>query len=275
MEIKWDLTKLSSILKAFVNVCHMNINVVDSNIKYFDRSHYEHNAYCSEIQKSPKCQELCIHSDKCLFEKCRKSGKFEMQTCPAGLIDIAIPIMWSGEHIGYIVLGQVKINADFNYVAERLAPLDLNMDKMKKYYDELPLFDYNKINDIITLSTIFSKYILMENIFKLESNNIIAATISYIDENLTENLSILDITHSTGISKSSLYKNFKQQFNCTPGEYINRQRASRSASMLLYSDYSIDEIAERTGFSSASYYSKIFKKVYGISPLKYRKTKSG
>ena len=201
MEIKWDLTKLSSILKAFVNVCHMNINVVDSNIKYFDRSHYEHNAYCSEIQKSPKCQELCIHSDKCLFEKCRKSGKFEMQTCPAGLIDIAIPIMWSGEHIGYIVLGQVKINADFNYVAERLAPLDLNMDKMKKYYDELPLFDYNKINDIITLSTIFSKYILMENIFKLESNNIIAATISYIDENLTENLSIQDITHTTNFLK--------------------------------------------------------------------------
>ena len=39
--------------------------------------------------------------------------------------------------------------------------------------------------------------------------------------------------------------------------------------------YRIDEIAERTGFSSASYYSKIFKKVYGISPLKYRKTKSG
>ena len=80
-----------------------------------------------------------------------------------------------------------------------------------------------------------------------------------------------DICRSTNLSKTVLYDAFHQKFRCTVSSYINAKRVERSMELLDKTDLSIEEISQRTGFSSASYYSKIFKKQTGKSPLQYRK----
>ncbi len=271
MEIKQNSQKLSETLRLFTKICNVNIDFVDKNINYFNNLGRK-NPYCEKIAATiPNGSCLCRCSDECLFEKCRQSGKMQIHTCYAGLTDIAIPIFLSGELIGYIVLGQIKTDPDFENARKKLERIGANVDNLKEYYDALPLFSYEQINDIATLSTIFSKYILSENIFKLEHNDITNDACEYIRNHLKSELSIEEIARNIGASKSSIYKYFKLQFGKTPGEYINKIRAETSADMLLNSNKSIDEISENVGFSSASYYSKIFKKHFGVPPLKYRK----
>ena len=59
--------------------------------------------------------------------------------------------------------------------------------------------------------------------------------------------------------------------NCQVGfsEYISQAKIAKAKSMLLEQDMKIYEVADRLGFESAFYFSKVFKKVEGISPREY------
>ena len=117
-----------------------------------------------------------------------------------------------------------------------------------------------------------TKYLLLENMLKPHFDDRIQRAIVYINENLTEELSIQKISKNTNVSKSVLYERFRDAFDCTVSEYINEKRVELSCDFLIKTDLSIEYIAEKVGFSGASYYGKIFKRLKGMTPLKYRRT---
>ena len=57
----------------------------------------------------------------------------------------------------------------------------------------------------------------------------------------------------------------------TPVSYLNHYRLGKSIRMLRRSDLSVGQIADACGFGSASYFTRLFKARYGVSPLQYRK----
>ena len=130
------------------------------------------------------------------------------------------------------------------------------------------------IESIINIATMLTKYIMFENLVKSNPKQSAAVVADYIDAHLTEKLSVDLISKGTHISVSGIYKCMKNSYNCTLGEYICIRRIERSLSILDDSDISIEKIAETVGFSDAAYYSRCFKKIYGVSPLKYRKTQN-
>lgn len=271
MNVKWDLERLSELLRTFVNICGVNIGITDDKNMSCDAGRKVYNDFCTQIQSTEQGRILCKKSDKCLFEKCRNSGKEESHICHAGLVDISAPIVWDGKILGFIILGQIRARREFESVAGRIEALGLDMDLMREYYDKIPIFDYDKIQSILTAAKIYSKYVFMENYLRLETDDVTEAACEFIADNLSRNISIEDIVKGIKTSKATLYKCFNAQCGCTPGEYINKMRTEKSVDMLLYTDCSIEEISERVGFSSASYYSKVFKRLYGVSPIGYRK----
>lgn len=72
-------------------------------------------------------------------------------------------------------------------------------------------------------------------------------------------------------------KLFKKEVGVTPHEYLTRARMERAKEILLsgvtnrYSDYSITQIAEACGFAEPLYFSRVFKKYYGVAPSHYLK----
>lgn len=72
-------------------------------------------------------------------------------------------------------------------------------------------------------------------------------------------------------------KLFKKETGATPHEFLLQQRMELASSILhsgitnRYSDYTVSQIAEACGFSEPLYFSRVFKKYYGIAPSEYRK----
>ena len=93
----------------------------------------------------------------------------------------------------------------------------------------------------------------------------------YIDRHLSENLTLGKIAREFGLCPSYLSHLFSRRMHRRLMDYIGLQRVSRATSMLFETDLSISEIADRTGFSNGTVFSKIFKKHTGSSPLEYRK----
>jgi AraC-like DNA-binding protein len=69
-----------------------------------------------------------------------------------------------------------------------------------------------------------------------------------------------------GVSERQLQRKLKAITNKSPNQLITSVRLHRAKELLNNSDFNIAEIAFKTGFSSPSYFSKCFKKEFGLSP---------
>jgi YesN/AraC family two-component response regulator len=95
--------------------------------------------------------------------------------------------------------------------------------------------------------------------------------LSFIQGHYREKISLDAIAGAGGICRSKCCFLFKQILRQTVFEYLMRFRIRRSFSLLSDEGLSITEAAIASGFSGASYYGEIFKRVTGISPGEYRR----
>jgi signal transduction histidine kinase/DNA-binding response OmpR family regulator len=106
----------------------------------------------------------------------------------------------------------------------------------------------------------------LDNYFLNKVNAIIENGIN--DEKFT----IDTMAEEIGLSKSQLYRKLKQMTNYSTSEYIAVVKINLATSLLMSRNYTIDEIAFKTGFNSHSYFSTCFKKIHGQSPKEYLKS---
>ena len=78
------------------------------------------------------------------------------------------------------------------------------------------------------------------------------------------------LAHDLCMERTGLYKKLTALTNTTPVAFIRSIRLHRAAALLQEGKQSVNEIAERTGFSSPSYFTKCFKKEFGVLPSEYR-----
>jgi AraC family transcriptional activator of pobA len=83
---------------------------------------------------------------------------------------------------------------------------------------------------------------------------------------------VKEIADLVGYSYDYFRHQFLKYFGVSPKDYIINERISRAKKRLIETDDSIAKIAERYSFDSPSHFTRIFKKVVGISPLEYRNT---
>ena len=93
-------------------------------------------------------------------------------------------------------------------------------------------------------------------------------TIHMSNEKLNADMIASDI----GISQSQLYRKIKAVTGLTPNSYIRQVRLQKSVDLLQNTEMDIAQIAYEVGFSSPSYYSRSFHKLFNKSPLIYRKS---
>lgn len=85
-----------------------------------------------------------------------------------------------------------------------------------------------------------------------------------------DKISLDDIASDLGIRKTYLAKLFSDAEGMSVGQYILNEKLKAAKDMLTYSDETISEIALRLGFSSQSYFGKLFRSSFGITPKEYR-----
>lgn len=112
----------------------------------------------------------------------------------------------------------------------------------------------------------------MNNLHKTKiSSKPVVKCIDYIYENLHTRITIDMLGNYVGLNPSYLSRLFKKETGMTINTYIMEKKTATAENMLLYSEYSPAEIAAILAYPSQSYFSSIFKRKTGLSPLQYRK----
>lgn len=93
----------------------------------------------------------------------------------------------------------------------------------------------------------------------------------YADENFRESsLSTAELGKKFGISSGYLSTLFSKKYECSISKYITQKRMEYAAKLLWETTSSLENIAELCGFNSFSYFMRVFKGYYGITPAQFR-----
>ncbi len=99
----------------------------------------------------------------------------------------------------------------------------------------------------------------------------LAQVIDYIQANLAEDLSILDLATLTSMSESHFSRSFKQSVGISPYQYLIQQRVERAKQLLKQPASSISDIAVDCGFANQTHLTKVFRQITGMTPKAYQK----
>lgn len=95
-------------------------------------------------------------------------------------------------------------------------------------------------------------------------------TLNYISENYYNPITINELAEICGFSEYHFMKFFKKHTGMTCIEYINNYRLEEASKLLTHSNKSIMDISFEVGFNSVSYFNKLFKKTYNLTPKDFR-----
>ncbi len=172
----------------------------------------------------------------------------------------------------YITFGGSGLNDFFNFksgVYKITDKIDFEI-----YFNELSnLKDNNKYAQLSI--KLYELLIKLNDIFSvsigntLKNKNKIDSALKIINSNI--NCPITEISASLGITEEHFCRIFKQYMGYRPLEYINMLKLQRAKEMLSDKSLSVGEVVAAVGFNDHSYFGKLFKKAFGVSPSEYRK----
>lgn len=95
----------------------------------------------------------------------------------------------------------------------------------------------------------------------------------YIDESIYSNKTLIDIASILNLSKAHIIREFSKSYGISPYNYMIEQKIAIAKKMLIMHYMNVNEISRQLGFEDPNYFSKLFKKKTGVSPLQFRKSK--
>ena len=150
------------------------------------------------------------------------------------------------------------------------------IEKIKREYTSPDLYSEQAIRGLV--NSIFFLLARNENTAKARSANsvFVAEAVKQILNSAfgETNLTLSSVANGLSVSPEHLSRTFKKETGFGFNEYITLIRLQKAESMLISdTEKTISEIAFSCGFNDSNYFSDKFKKAYGMSPLKYRKSK--
>lgn len=150
----------------------------------------------------------------------------------------------------------------------QIAKDNITPTKVRKMLSDLTLKEL-----IIHLMQTQSRVIFLENYQKNEDSRI-SDIVRYIHKNLTENITIDDLSKVACMSKANFYRLFKKQFGIAPIDLVIQERIKMAKHILKDENKSVTEACFSSGFNNQSHFYRLFKKMEGVTPRHFQKSVS-
>ena len=271
-----------------VNQCQSAANLLSVIVKYmantYDTAFMEQksllewrNVILSRLEKQQSEHESEIF-DPSVYLKRERRFLQAMRMADKKKADKLMPLLFtdiemlSNHHMEHIcIMLEELMVLSSRALIEAGLEIDVVMGILGEYRLNLPNYTHSEEAFRYTYQ-VFTR--LLESAYflitSMEHTSIIKAVRKYIDDHYMEKIEMTDIADSVSLSPSYLSVLFKKKMNMTIHDYLIRVRIEKSIELMSNRDLSIKEVMQQCGIESQSYYNKIFKKMIGITPGKYR-----
>ncbi|UCF99933.1 MAG: PocR ligand-binding domain-containing protein [Spirochaetaceae bacterium] len=234
----------------------------------------EKSEYCQLIQSIPEGKSRCLKCDRDGLETARRKNSYHIYRCHAGLVDVAIPLIYKGTEIGSIYTGQVLLEPrnlnNLQSVYRSFPALNVSYERLAQVYTKIKIVSRDHLLFYAKLLHLIANYILlMENELYLERMVVLKNRELHKKEiekiNLEKTLKELSI--SVLESEKSRHPSAIRDKDKTRSSYIVSK-----AQLFIQTYYSTDirlEDVARAVYLSPNYFSSLFKRVSGCTFRSY------
>ncbi|SHH57592.1 AraC family transcriptional regulator [Clostridium grantii] len=152
---------------------------------------------------------------------------------------------------------------------EKITPL---LDKLVSLdFSTNPLDTLTEKAGLLEILKIFLDNVDMKKILPSTFDEFENTINTYIKNNITKDITLTNLADIVHLHPNYFIKYFKKHFSTTPIEYVNSMKLQMATYILINEpDKSISNIAMDLGFNDYRYFSRLFKKMYGITPSNYK-----
>lgn len=238
--------------------------------------------FCSYIKSNDNVWNRCIQHQSVMVQAC-KQGVF-CGICHGGIGEYVFPIQdFDGELLGYISLGGYRLSEEqarskMNHLAEKYG---LSYGELYQVYRTTAKREPEDIKSLqARVKPLCNMFILLyhERSGMLQKcreqeyeKDLLSKAMVFIRKNYANKITASDIASHCCCSVSTISHLFKRQTGLSVPEYVRNLRIEGARQFLKETKLDISQISYLLGFSSANYFSEIFKNQTGYSPKEYRR----
>ena len=162
---------------------------------------------------------------------------------------------------------------------KKLTPVQLTGVKMQEYFETLlAQMERSTVDSMVTTGLALHEMLalcarsILAEAETTSTRQVILQAVETIRKHYQQELCLADLLAEAHMSKSYFLRLFRRYMGTTPYNYLVNFRITQAKELLVLTDHSVGEIAQKVGFGDASNFSTRFAKATGQSPLQYRKS---
>ena len=271
-----DFERIGILLNSFSQISGFCADLLDRN--YFGQCIHFGGLYpfCELVHSTSEGYRRCLASDRGGCTSARLSGQdYYVYRCHIGLTELCFPVVCNKETCGYIIFGSMLTEDEPEHARKEI--FSRCQDFMPRKEKEkwwaaicaLPVIsqEFREAGARVMLScieTITAKYI------RIQDDPIWERIDSYIDGHIHDKITVEDISAAIFISPSTIYHRTKQNTGMSLSNYVARRKMIKASEYLYLTDYKINYISTLLGIDDYNYFSRLFRRIFGMSPTQYR-----
>ena len=292
-KVVFNEERLLPIFEDFYRVFGIHISIFEPpfNAASFDEKFYYMNsvAYpfpgpsgiCLPLRRSRRIDDRCILCDEEAVRHLMQTKKPYIYKCHLGLLEAMVPALYEDSVVAIVIIGGVSgtvpddAYAD-HFVAnlmaadrEYYAPI---ADSLRSLIRSVKVIDETTLKSICRLIEAFLRTAFMDGTIIMHKGSVSTELISYVMLNIDKPITLAKACEQIGVTRSYLCHAVREKFGMTFSEYVHQEKIARAKRLLLSTPLSVNDIAEQLGYGSPAYFTRVFKKLTGVLPSRYRET---
>ena len=242
------------------------------------------NPFCALMAGTNRTCAACLQLQRQVEEEAKLAPK--TLKCFAGLCDSAVPVRVGDNLIAFLQTGQILLHQpsqrQFKSTTRQLLKwgMEIDLKRLEEAYFQSRVVTKKQYESIVRLLTIFAQHLsALSNqlLVKQETaeSPVISRARTFITEHQSEDLSLGQVAAAVNMSAFYFCKTFKKATGMTFTDYLARVRVEKVKNLLLNPHKRVSEAAYEAGFQSLSQFNRVFRKIAGESPSRYRERLHG
>ena len=165
------------------------------------------------------------------------------------------------------------------FPVKKLTPVQITGVKIQEFFETvLAQMERSTVDSMVTTGLALHEMLalcarsILAEAETTSTRQVILQAVETIRKHYQQELCLADLLAEAHMSKSYFLRLFRRYMGTTPYNYLVNFRITQAKELLVLTDHSVGEIAQKVGFGDASNFSTRFAKATGQSPLQYRKS---
>jgi AraC-like DNA-binding protein len=239
------------------------------------------NPFCAIMAGRIGACAACVDVQRELQRRLGRKLSPQEVCCFAGMIELAVPVIVSGQHAATLLGGQVfrqkPGRRQFDRIARQVRSRGMHsrLSEIRRAYFHTPVVSDQRLEGAMRLLTILARQLaesVHRNLLAAQKHEPASVTEAkqFVHAHAGEGVTLRQTAAHVNVSRHYFCKLFKQATGLTFTEFVARVRVEKAKGLLHDPRVSVTNVADAAGFNSISQFNRVFRRYAGNSPTAYR-----